>query len=128
MNRETSETRPRKLNAFYLGEDFMLFVGRRKRRTNNSRTSGRKNDRTSDEFCRTDAERRFPGAHPDGVYMKLLVSAIDEILWTVGEFEVRRDRKERSIRFAADDIRELKGLLAHAGIGAFAVNDGLQVG
>ena len=59
---------------------------------------------------------------------RLLVCAVDKILWAVGEFEVRRNRKQGSIRFRTHDIGELKRLFAHTWIAALAVDDGLQIG
>ena len=58
----------------------------------------------------------------------LLICPVDKVLGAVEEFEVRRNCEQGRIGLAALDVCELEGLIAHAGIAALAVDDGLQVG
>ena len=53
---------------------------------------------------------------------------VDEVLRAVEELEIRGNGEQGRIGFAALDVCELEGLIAHAGIAALAVDDGLKVG
>src|ERR1700745_808966 len=58
----------------------------------------------------------------------LLVRAIDDLLRTFRDSEIRRYGEERGIGLGAHDVGELKSLFAHAWVAALARYDRFEVG